>query len=54
MKSSFEQNGGTYRQVVDFKIPNLTLSPEEANINLGKWGMLHKDSQYMQKRTPHF
>lgn len=47
MKSSFEQNGGTYRQVGDFKIPNLTLSPEEANIRLGKWGMLHKD--YLQK-----
>ena len=47
MKSSFEQNGGTYRQVGDFRIPNLTLSPEEANINLGKWGMLHKD--YLQK-----
>lgn len=43
MKSSFEQNGGTYRQVGDFKIPNLTLSPEEAHIRLGKWGMLHKD-----------
>ena len=50
MKSSFEQNGGTYRQVGDFKIPNLTLSPEEANINLGKWGMLHKD--YLQKHNP--
>ena len=47
MKSSFERNGGTYRQVGDFKIPNLTLPPEEANIRLGKWGMLHKD--YLQK-----
>ena len=44
MKSSFEQNGGTYRQVGDFKIPNLTLSPEEVHIRLGKWGMLHKDN----------
>ena len=43
MKSSFEQNGGTYRQVGDFKIPNLTLSPDEANITLGKWGMLYKN-----------
>ena len=33
----------TYRQVGDFKIPNLTLSPEETNIKLGKWGMAHKD-----------
>ncbi len=37
MKSSFEQNGGTYRQVGDFNIPNLTLSPEESNITLGRW-----------------
>ena len=47
MKSSFEHNGGTYRQVGDFKIPNLTLSPEEATIKLGKWGMLHKE--YLEK-----
>ena len=32
-----------YRQVGDFRVPNLTLPPEEANIRLGKWGMLHKD-----------
>ena len=51
MKSSFEQNGGTYRQVGDFKIPNLTLSPEEANINLGKWGMLHKDYLLKHKKA---
>ncbi len=37
----------TYRQVNDYMIPNLTLSPEEANITLGKWGMLHK--VYLQK-----
>ena len=51
MKSSFEQNGGTYRQVGDFKIPNLTLSPEEANINLVKWGMLHKDYLLKHKKA---
>ena len=50
MKSSFEQNGGAYRQVGDFKIPNLTLSPEEANIRLGKWGMLHKDYLLKHKK----
>ena len=38
MKSSFKQNGGIYRQVGDFKISNLTLAPEEANITLGKRG----------------
>ncbi len=49
MKPSFEQNGGTYRRVGDFRIPNLTLSPEEATIKLGKWGMLHKD--YLEKHN---
>ena len=33
----------TYRTVGDFRIPNLTLPPEEANITLGKWGMLYKN-----------
>ena len=32
----------TYRQVGDYNIPNLILPPKEANITLGKWGMLHK------------
>ena len=51
MKSSFEQNGGTYRQVGDFRIPNLTLSPEEATIKLGKWGMLHKEYLMKHKKV---
>ena len=51
MKSSFEQNGGTYRQVGDFKIPNLTLPPEEATIKFGKWGMLHKDYLLKHKKV---
>lgn len=33
----------SYRNVGDYLISNLTLAPEEANITLGKWGMLHKD-----------
>ena len=33
----------TYRQVGDFKIPNIILPPEQANITLSKWGMMHKD-----------
>ena len=32
-----------YRQVGDYNIPNLILPPEEANIHLGKWGILYKD-----------
>lgn len=35
-------NNISYRGVGDYNIPNLTLPPEEANIRLGKWGMLHK------------
>lgn len=51
MKSSFKQNGGTYRQVGDYNIPNLTLPSEEANIKLGKWGMLHKDYLMKHKKV---
>ncbi len=36
-----------YRRVGDYLIPNLILPPEEANITLGKWGMLHKS--YLEK-----
>lgn len=50
MKSLFGQNGGTYRTVGDFNIPNLIISPEEANIRLGKWGMLHKDYLLKHKK----
>ena len=44
------KNELTYRQVSDYRIPNLTLPPKETNIHLGKWGMLHKD--YLQKHKP--
>ena len=40
----------TYRQVGDFKIPNLTLPPEKATITLSKWGMLHKDYLLKHKK----
>ena len=40
-----------YRQVGDFNIPNLTIPPEEANIRLGKWGMLHKDYLLKHKKV---
>lgn len=39
-----------YRQVGDFNIPNLILPPEEANITLGKWGMMHKDYLLKNKK----
>ena len=46
-------NGNTisYRRVGDYNIPNLTLPPEEANIRLGKWGMLHKDYLLKHKKV---
>ena len=40
----------TYRQVNDYMIPNLRLSPRESAIRLGKWGMLHRD--YLEKHNP--
>ena len=41
-----------YRRVGDYLIPNLIIPPEEANITLGKWGMMHKD--YLEKHKKVF
>ncbi len=49
-KSSFEQNGGTYRVVGDYKIPNITL-PAEARTPLGIWGLKRKDYLINHKRV---
>ena len=49
-KSSFEQNGGTYRTVGDYRIPNITF-PAEANKSLGMWGLKHKDYLMQHKRV---
>ena len=46
-QSNFEKNGGTYTQVGDYLIPDLTLPPEEQNIHIGVWGMRHK--RYLMK-----
>ena len=43
------KNSISYRRVGDYNIPNLALPSEEANIKLGKWGMLHKD--YLEKHN---
>ncbi len=40
----------TYRRVGDYFIPNLNLPPEQANITLGKWGMMHKNYLEHNKR----
>lgn len=40
-----------YRLVDDCLISHLILSPEKANITLGKWGMLHKDYLAKHKKV---
>lgn len=40
-------NSISYCHVGDYLIPNLILPPEEENITLGKWGMMHKS--YLEK-----
>lgn len=40
-----------YRRVGDYLISNLILPPEEANITLCKWGMLHKDFLLKHKKV---
>ena len=44
------KNSISYRRVGDYLIPNLILPPEEANITLGKWGMMHKSYLEKQKK----
>ena len=49
-KSSFEQNGGTYRMVGDYRIPNITL-PDETSKLLSVWGLNRKDYLMQHKRV---
>ena len=42
----------TYREVNGYLIPNLKLPPEEANVRLGKWGMIYKT--YLEKHKKVF
>lgn len=41
----------TYREVNGYLIPNLKLPPEEANVRLGKWGMLYKSHLEKNKKV---
>lgn len=45
-KSLFEQMGGTYTQVGDYMLPNLTL-PEEEQKSIGIWGQRH--ARYLKR-----
>ncbi len=49
MKSIFEEMGGTYRQVGDYLIPNLTL-PVEPEYRIGKYG--HMRRSYLKEHRP--
>ena len=49
-KSSFEQNGESYRMVGDYRIPNITL-PAEASKPLCVWGLKRKDYLMNHKRV---
>ena len=51
MKSLFEQNGGTYRMVDGYRIPNLTL-PDEPEYHIGIWGQRRLD--YLKKHRKGF
>ena len=49
-KSSFEQNGGSYRTVGNYRIPNIAL-PAEARKPIGVWGLKRKDYLMRHKRV---
>ncbi len=51
MSNQVNESKITYRKVGDYKIPNITLPPEEAKIELGMWGMKHKDYFMKNKRV---
>lgn len=42
MKTIFENNGGTYTQVGDYLLPNLSLTAKEKETNIGVWAMRRK------------
>ncbi len=41
MKTIFEEMGGTYRQVGDYFIPNITL-PDDGEYQIGKYGCMRR------------
>ena len=43
----YEKQGGSYRKVGDYRLPNLKLNTEQ-NAQIGVWGMRHK--RYLKQR----
>ena len=41
-KTIFEEMGGTYTRVGDYYLPDLKLSEEEKQTNIGVWGQRHR------------
>jgi hypothetical protein len=50
-KTIFEEMGGTYTQVGDYLLPNLTLPPEEKHKPIGVWGQRHLRYLKQHRRT---
>ena len=48
-KSFYEQNGGTYTQVGDVFLPNLTIGEDEQR-SIGKYGQMRK--RYLKEQHP--
>ena len=48
-KSFFEQNGGTYTQVGDVRLPDLVIGEEEQR-SIGKYGRMRK--RYLKEQHP--
>ena len=49
MKTIFEKMGGTYRQVGDYFIPNITL-PDDGEYQIGKYGRMRRS--YLKEHRP--
>ena len=49
MKTIFEEMGGTYRQVGDYFIPNITL-PDDGEYQIGKYGRTLREGYLKEYR----
>ncbi len=52
MKTIFEEMGGTYRQVGDYFIPNITL-PDDGEYQIGKYGRMRRSYLKEYRKIPY-
>ena len=52
MKTIFEEMGGTYRQVGDYFIPNITL-PDDGEYQIGKYGRMRSSYLKEYRKIPY-